>query len=702
MMTNLVRLGAAALLVAACAPVAGGPSSAPSPSGAVTEAGLLRLADRREFDEPYLRAALAHRNPAVARRAAWVLANLRDPAGVPLLAQAMARTDTAVLAMAAFALGQIADSAGVAPLLPFADAARAQAMPTVVAEVAYALGKIRHPQARAALETLLRTLPRAGTAETNDVAGAALLAIWRQGRPLPVSAIDPWIRHADPEVRWRAAYALARRTEPQAAAVLFRAVGDSDPLVRSFVARGLTGPMADSSGVGRVAARDAVLRLATADPEQIVRINALRTLGSYGGDYYTPAERAVLDALVRVAGGKDAYEATTAIESLQRLGADPNAARLRVVAQTAGPPLGAILADAARPVSVRTAAMAALAEVDPPAALVAARTFSTDPAWRLRAAAARAFAQLGEGGRDDFRRMARDPDGRVVAAAVEEAVTMSRAGEYDVYSIGLLLEELLAHPDVMVRANALGGMALMAEHAPELSAVLDAYERAQRDTLNDAALAAIDAIAAHARREPAASRRFFTRFPRSADYLVRQRVQSAFGDTVPGAWTQPLPIETGMSMDDYARVVRETRARPRPRAVIETSRGEMELELFADDAPLTVRSFLSLAARGFFDGQEWPRVVPNFVIQGGDPRGDTSGGPGYSIRDEINRDLYLRGSLGMALSGPDTGGSQWFVTHSPQPHLDGTYTVFGRVVRGMEVADVIVPGDRIIRIREVR
>ena len=94
-----------------------------------------------------------------------------------------------------------------------------------------------------------------------------------------------------------------------------------------------------------------------------------------------------------------------------------------------------------------------------------------------------------------------------------------------------------------------------------------------------------------------------------------------------------------------------------------------------------------------------PTSAPAITVS---PRGDTNGGPGYSIRDEIDRHPYLAGSLGMALSGPDTGGSQWFVTHSPQPHLDGTYTVFGRVVRGMEVADDILPGDRIIRIREVR
>jgi cyclophilin family peptidyl-prolyl cis-trans isomerase len=110
-----------------------------------------------------------------------------------------------------------------------------------------------------------------------------------------------------------------------------------------------------------------------------------------------------------------------------------------------------------------------------------------------------------------------------------------------------------------------------------------------------------------------------------------------------------------------------------------------------------VENLLRLAEHGYFDGQEWPRMVPNFVLQGGDPRGDTSGGPGYAIRDEINRERYLRGTLGMALSGPDTGGSQFFIAHSPQPHLDGTYTVFGRVVAGMDVVDRLLVGDRILQ-----
>ena len=111
---------------------------------------------------------------------------------------------------------------------------------------------------------------------------------------------------------------------------------------------------------------------------------------------------------------------------------------------------------------------------------------------------------------------------------------------------------------------------------------------------------------------------------------------------------------------------------------------------------MTAWNFATLAKRGYFDGTTFMRVVPNFVLQGGDPRNDMSGGPGYAIRDEINMEKYTRGAVGMALSGPDTGGSQFFITHSPQPHLDGGYTVFAHVISGLEdVADLVERGDRV-------
>jgi cyclophilin family peptidyl-prolyl cis-trans isomerase len=136
-----------------------------------------------------------------------------------------------------------------------------------------------------------------------------------------------------------------------------------------------------------------------------------------------------------------------------------------------------------------------------------------------------------------------------------------------------------------------------------------------------------------------------------------------------------------------------------PHVFIETAYGVIEFELAMLDAPQTSRNFIELARRGFFNGLEIHRVVANFVVQDGDPRGDGEGGPGHTIRDELNERPYLRGTVGMALEWRDTGGSQFFITHSPQPHLDARYTAFGHVVNGMDVVDRIKPGDVIQRVR---
>lgn len=675
-MTMHPRLAAAALLLAACAPAA---PAGPAPhAGPVTDAALLRLADRREWNEPFLRAAAGQ--PALARRAAWVMANLRRAEAVPLLVPLLGSEDTATAAMAAFALGQIGDTAAVPHLVPLANASGIASRPTVVGEAALALGKLPGDAAKDALTALLSEAPGSGPG-VREAVGPALLAVWRQPRPLPVSAVAPWLDSQDPELRWRAAYALARRAEPAATAALVRNARDPDALVRSLVARSLSAAMADSARVGADAAQAVLQRMVMNDTSLVVRVNALRTLDTYRT---AGALRTLRETLEE---NRDPHEVITALESLQRLGD---------FAAPAVPLLEAAVRDTAAPVFVRQTVVAALAGVDPGAARRVLPAIETDPGWRLRASAARVHGadSLAAG---DLARLLGDPDGRVAAAALEAAAAADTAGR----RIRPDLLRALDHPDPITRVNALAGIARMRDTSL-LARVLDAYDGAGDDEMNDARLAAVEALGEIAKGNPRTARAFFARFPRSDDYLVRQRVHALLGDSVPGAWGEPLPVETGLSPGEYGRIVADAAARPRPRAVIETNRGRIEVELFADDAPLTVRNFLRLAERGFFDGQEWPRVVPNFVIQGGDPRGDTSGGPGYSIRDEINRQPYLRGTLGMALSGPDTGGSQWFITHSPQPHLDGTYTVFGRVTRGMEAVDDILPGDRIIRIREVR
>ncbi len=134
--------------------------------------------------------------------------------------------------------------------------------------------------------------------------------------------------------------------------------------------------------------------------------------------------------------------------------------------------------------------------------------------------------------------------------------------------------------------------------------------------------------------------------------------------------------------------------------VMQTSRGDIELELYPQYAPLTVNNFVFLARQGFYDGVTFHRVIPNFVIQGGDPTGTGRGGPGYQFADEVKNNplVHEKGVISMANAGPNTNGSQFFITHSPQPHLNGKHTVFGKVIQGQDVVDAIQVGDEIVKI----
>lgn len=130
------------------------------------------------------------------------------------------------------------------------------------------------------------------------------------------------------------------------------------------------------------------------------------------------------------------------------------------------------------------------------------------------------------------------------------------------------------------------------------------------------------------------------------------------------------------------------------KAIMETSKGTINLELFEKDAPGTVKNFCDLAKKGFYDGLSFHRVINNFMIQGGCPEGSGRGGPGYKIKCEINSQKHTPGTLSMAHAGPNTGGSQFFITHTATPHLDGVHTVFGRT-NDMDVVNAIRMGDTI-------
>ncbi|MCE0496816.1 MAG: peptidylprolyl isomerase [Methylacidiphilales bacterium] len=136
------------------------------------------------------------------------------------------------------------------------------------------------------------------------------------------------------------------------------------------------------------------------------------------------------------------------------------------------------------------------------------------------------------------------------------------------------------------------------------------------------------------------------------------------------------------------------------KAIMETSKGTINLELFEQDAPNTVANFTKLAKSGFYDNKTFHRVIPNFMIQGGCPKGDGTGGPGWKIKCEINKQKHTPGTLSMAHAGKDTGGSQFFITHTDTPWLDGVHTVFGRTA-DMAVVNAVKQGDKIVSVKIV-
>ena len=257
--------------------------------------------------------------------------------------------------------------------------------------------------------------------------------------------------------------------------------------------------------------------------------------------------------------------------------------------------------------------------------------------------------------------------------------------------LGAVARAQLNDSDIIVRgaaADLLGDLPPSEENTRALAA---AWPQTANDKLNDAALSILDALG---KQKTAEANDLIKEALKSSDSLVRQRAANLLKTNGAGDFSAQVGTVQSRNTDaDYKRAL--SRIGKTVQAVVTTSKGSFTIDLLPEAAPLTVDNFVQLAERDYFRNVTIHRVVPNFVIQDGDPRGDGNGGPGYQIRCEINQVLYDRAAVGMALSGKDTGGSQWFVTHAPQPHLDGGYTVFGQVTTGMEVVDKIVRGDLI-------
>jgi cyclophilin family peptidyl-prolyl cis-trans isomerase/HEAT repeat protein len=690
--------------VGACASAPAKPPAAPTIGADQKMSWILRLEDQRELRiadapaappppavtskkknalppppapviTPDLTKLLTDSEARIRRRAALAVGRVGLAEGAAPLQPLLSDADPDVRQTAAFALGLLADKSSV----PMLTTALQDADPRVRGRAAEALGLIGDTASAAAVGQMVSGYVKAGAIASmapdeeqwgkSPEADAVRLGLFALVRQKGYEALASAIADSSGKVSgwWPIAFALQRINDPRAVPALRQLAQTPGRYTRSFAARGLGGY--------KDAASIPLLRtmLEQAKADVFVSVSVVRALAQIGAPEGVEPILALLtaeqiDPNVRL-------EALTALGTMHSREALPYAQEL----MTDDWP------------TMRAAAVRAAAAIDHDGFPLLLSGLEPDPHWIVRGAIADVLGTLPpEIAIARLRPMLDDQDKRVVPSVIGSLTRLKAPGLEE-----LLLAQLKTQ-DVGVRSAA--ARALGQLRPPSGAAALrDLFKQSQGDTaMQDAREAALDALARYGAQE------------------AMETVKAAMED---GDWAMRLHAAAIMkSFDPSAETVNAIRPAPgtpivpytspeliaptvSPHAFIETAKGTIEFEFNVLDAPQTSQNFIALARKGYFNGLQIHRVVPNFVVQDGDPRGDGSGGPGYTIRDELNDRPFIRGTVGMALSGPDTGGSQFFIMHSPAPHLDAKYTVFGHVVNGMDVVDRIQQLDVIQRVR---
>jgi cyclophilin family peptidyl-prolyl cis-trans isomerase/HEAT repeat protein len=622
---------------------------------------------------PDLTKLVTDEEPRVRRRAAIALGRVGLREGIAALTPVLADANGDVRQAAAFAIGLIGDRSASAALLPaLADpdpmvrGRAAEALGSIGAEdAAPGVGKIAAEYARSAPVAAMtpddEQWPAAPEAEAFKLAIFALVRL-RAFEALAAAVVD---NGRPVSTWWPVAYALQRINDPRAAPVLRELTQVKGRYTVAFAARGLGGTKDRTVTPSLLPLLDV-----TSNPREVV-VSAIRALAQLGATEGAERIAAIMaDAKI---------DANVRIEAVTALGAMKAAAHL--------PAIQDLISDEWP--AMRAAALRSAAEIDPDTFTLVLSGLETDRHWMVRAALVDVLATLPPDiALERVRAAFKDEDRRVIPSALRALVRL-RAPDAAQVVVAHLKEA-----DYVIREAA---ATLLKDFKPEggLAALREAYKSGEPDSAYSARAAAVDAMSAYG-AEALESIRAALADP---DWAVRVRAVELLTKLDPSADhrldIRPAPGTPALAYGDPLLA-----APPySPHVFIETVKGTIEFELAVLDAPQTTRNFMALASKGYFNGLPVHRVVSNFVIQDGDPRGDGEGGPGYTIRDELNERPFLRGTVGMALAWRDTGGSQFFITHSPQPHLDGRYTVFGHVVNGMDVVDRIQIGDVIQRVR---
>lgn len=664
---------------------------------------IIQYEDERDISTDLLE-LLNFSHGGARRRAILALGRIGYPSAITVLIDILKNDrNPDIRALAAFSLGEIESHYAVTPLLDHIQPTNESSV-EVRARAIEALGKIgSNPLSAATLgrygvgaiaESIAGMLPPVADQTPEDarlIGSLALTALLKLRQPATVPAITAQLGSPDVNLRWQAANALARIREGIGSAVptLITKLEDKNLLVRATAVRAL-GAARDNQAV-------APLIKLLSDTEEHVVINTINALGAIGDARAAEPLIAMGNRLIASYRASDRAKngvpteqnqlllIATALGNIKSASALPFLKSFRFVDGRIG---------SSPEAEIAVAKFGEAAFFDIPESISLPRDN-----WKAMAAYAQGLGQIAS---DRTKTILLDllegktygkPDMRAVSDILKSLADVKVTGLREI-----LLAQLKAE-DVIVRATAaslLGDLNDSSEGV--IKALTDAYQAARADKINDARIAIIET--ANRLRHPMNVQALIAE-TQDPDYVVRKKAVELFLQSDIESTTTKLQIgkvDTGHNRDYWKRVAQLSLTQKNPIAVLQTKKGVIRIELFAADAPMTVDNFMSLARSGFYNGLPFIRVVPNFVIQAGDQRGDMNGGPDYQIRCEINYRRYGVGAVGMALSGKDTGGSQFFITHSPQPHLDGGYTMFGQVIEGMDVVNRIARDDVIEKI----
>ncbi len=605
---------------------------------------------------PALSGALDHPDPEIRGRAALALGRINAPGAGRTLLGMLGDSVESVASLAAFGLGQTDQSQYADDLLDIAIDLPTTLLPPLIS-AAGRLADTSQPEVISQLVTFL-------SHPAPQVRAATCRALFYAGDRSTTSAVvNMAVAETDREVRLAALYLLARFGESAGEQLYVFFLADPDPFARQTAVRGL----------GHIGGEQATHYLAIAlnDRDPSVVAQAIRELGKRSGaqareqlarklsDEQDPRLiRLLLETMLEqenaggmqtahrvLDGGYEYALVGTALKYLAAFDGERAIATVDSVAHAGGPYLRAACADAygrmARSNLVTRIAVL-FNDEDPLVRRVAFENLTTIDAQNRRFYIDKALY---------------DPDFTVVAQAVEQIKTFGFASYLPALAT---LMSMPVDTDVDVRRAILETAAFFLRENPQDSTA--------RQILIDGIM--------------------------DPQYVVRRAAAQAYLQVLDEdrqAMVPPAPARysAGKIEDAFDKYERN------PFAEIVTTKGVIKLELDFESAPLTVMNFIDLAGEEFYRGLIFHRVIPGFVAQGGCPRGDGWGGPGYHIRSEHNRLPFERGSVGMATSGKDTGGSQFFIALSPQPHLTANYTLFAHVIEGMDVAEQLVEGDMI-------